>query len=539
MIRDKRQRTRFRPRLKRYLSVGTTALVGITILLFQNCQPNYLLKVALLAAQSENSAAQTVETPLASPFADGKLQVSWRQLLADEDFRVRNQSAFSRASDSIFSFGQNLPLGLQDPLPSEQDLIVDEDRATFLAGQEMVVLIDNHCRRQQQGTSTFSTALESQLAGIERPALSVEAYAYEFSDSQSVSQFRDWLESDPCIIGASENQVASITAESLNNDSRFNELTHLRAINFVNAQDLFNLSSLKVTQDVVIAIGDTGVAHDHPDLQNVMWRDGTGHFGHDYINNDDNPMDDHGHGSHCAGLAAAQNNNGIGVSGVMGFHARIMGVKVLAANGSGYTNQIVNGINYAADNNADVLNLSLGGAGQNASYQDAMARAVAAGTFVAVAAGNDNTQITTSSFFSPAGYAKDIRGALSVGSYDAMNYAKSSFSNYSTTYVEIGAPGSSGTTRLLSTVPGGGYSFMHGTSMASPVLAGAAALTIGILRTNGISYTPADIEDILFNGSPSRSGLSTYFKDGKALDLEKVGEYIQRVYLFGQTGGFN
>ncbi|MCB0365043.1 MAG: S8 family serine peptidase [Bdellovibrionales bacterium] len=474
---------------------------------------------------------------MSSPFSEGKLQISWSQLLENPEFRQRNQGAFAKASDSVFSLGSTLPLGLADPIPNESDILVDEDAAVFLPGQAMVVLVDNNCRRTRASTATFSADLEDNSPG--KPQLDIEAYSYGVKDPLPVSQFRNWLESDPCIVGASEDLEVSVTETILNNDPMFDNLSHLKAINYVAAQDLFHRSSLKIDRDVVIAIVDTGIDYRHNDLRNRMWTNGSGNYGHDYINNDTDPMDDHKHGTHCAGLAAAENNNNVGVSGVMGFNAKLMAVKVLAANGSGSTTTVVNGVNFAVTNKADVINMSLGGKGTSAAYRDALARAVAANVFVAVAAGNDNVQINSgTNFFSPAGYAKDINGAMAVGSFDALSFAKSGFSNYSTTYVEIGAPGSAGSARLISTVPNNAYEGLQGTSMASPVLAGAAALTIGILRSQGISYTPADIEEILTNSSPSRSGLSSYFKGGKYLDVERTAEYVQRVYLFSATGGF-
>ncbi|MCB0385327.1 MAG: hypothetical protein KDD43_08025, partial [Bdellovibrionales bacterium] len=231
MIRDKRDGKRFRPKRQRFLFIGSAALLGLTLLLFQNCQSNYLIKVAQLAIHSTASEASTVETPLASPFSDGKLQVSWTQLLEDAEFRQRNQSAFARVSDSIFSLGSTLPLGLSDPLPDESSILVDENQAVFLPGQAMVVLVDNNCRKGQSGTSTFSADLEDPSLG--RPQIDVEAYSYDFKDPLPVSQFKSWLEDDPCIIGASEDLEVSVNETILNDDPMFDNLTHLSAIDYV------------------------------------------------------------------------------------------------------------------------------------------------------------------------------------------------------------------------------------------------------------------------------------------------------------------
>ncbi len=203
----------------------------------------------------------------------------------------------------------------------------------------------------------------------------------------------------------------------------------------------------------VIAIIDTGVNYNHPDLTGKVA------LGHDYVNNDDFPLDDNGHGTHCAGIAAANTNNGVGIAGVA-FNCSLMAVKVLDSGGSGSTSNVALGIGYAASHGAKVISLSLGGGGDGA-MESAITSAWNGGTVVCCAAGNNNS---TAPFY-PAWYAN----AIAVASTNSAD-ARSSFSNYGS-WVDVAAPGEN----IYSTY-GSGYTNLSGTSMACPHVAGAAAL---------------------------------------------------------------
>jgi thermitase len=216
---------------------------------------------------------------------------------------------------------------------------------------------------------------------------------------------------------------------------------------------------------VVVAILDTGVKTDHADLSGKILRNSAGNVvGYDYVNNDADASDDNGHGTHCAGITAAQSNNGIGIAGIAGEGAatKIMPVKVLAANGSGYLSQVASGVTYAADNGAKVISLSLGGPASSITLQNAIAYAWSKGCVVVAAAGNEG--VSNKSY--PAAYANVISVA-STGSTDTL----SSFSNWGD-WVTVAAPGES----MASTYHDGGYVYMSGTSMATPVVAGEVAL---------------------------------------------------------------
>jgi thermitase len=224
---------------------------------------------------------------------------------------------------------------------------------------------------------------------------------------------------------------------------------------------------------VTIAIVDTGVSCNHPDLQ------GKCVAGYDHANGDADPSDDHGHGTHVAGIAAAQTNNGTGVAGV-GWEARIMPVKALGASGNGSHSAIANAIIWAADHGAQVINMSLGGPFTTSTLANAVSYAISQkGVTLVAAAGNENT--SNPSY--PAAYPNVI-GISATTQSDS----RASFSNYGDA-IDVAAPG----VAILSTVTSGGYQAWSGTSMAAPVAAGLAAL----LKGQNASRTPAQIEQLL------------------------------------------
>ena len=240
---------------------------------------------------------------------------------------------------------------------------------------------------------------------------------------------------------------------------------------------------------VKVAILDTGIDYTHPDLDDVYAG------GYDFVSNDADPKDGNGHGTHCAGIVAAE-DNGEGVIGVAP-HASIYAVRVLDDQGSGSTSDIIAGIDWAIDNGMDVISMSLGGGGFDSAFNDAVNRAYNAGIVVVAASGNDGQE--TISY--PAAYDN----AIAVGAIDS-NHNLASFSNYGPEQ-EVVAPG----VDIYSTMPtytvtlnywwyGGhsqNYDTMSGTSMATPMVAGVVAL---ILSANP-DLTPPEVRDILHTTS--------------------------------------
>ncbi len=275
---------------------------------------------------------------------------------------------------------------------------------------------------------------------------------------------------------------------------------------------------------VIVAVIDSGVDYFHPDLRNNIAvntaelngrpgvdNDGNGYvgdvYGWDFYNNRPNGYDDNGHGTHCAGVIAAE-KNGIGVRGIAP-RVKILPVKFLGANGSGDTADAVRAIDYAVSRGAKILSNSWGGGGSSPLLDDAIQRAINHGVIFVAAAGNESTDIDGSPSY-PASYAN----VIAVGSSDSMD-AKSSFSNFGSRSVEVFAPGSS----IYSTYPNGQYRVMSGTSMATPQVSGAIALAASV-RTG---ITRAEVLEDLCASSVNR--LTEYSKCGRM----DVAGFIRRV----------
>jgi thermitase len=208
-----------------------------------------------------------------------------------------------------------------------------------------------------------------------------------------------------------------------------------------------------------IAIVDTGVDLDHPDLADKL-------ISNINLTNFGNTDDVYGHGTHVAGIAAAMTDNGVGVAG-LGYTATIMNVKVLDDNGMGAYSWIVTGIIWAADHGAEVINMSLGGSFASSALEDAVNYAWSKGVVVVAAAGNNGDTVP----MYPAYYTN----CIAVAATDASD-AKASWSNYGD-WVDVAAPGVS----IYSTLKNNSYGYKSGTSMASPHVAGLAALVLTIV----------------------------------------------------------
>lgn len=242
----------------------------------------------------------------------------------------------------------------------------------------------------------------------------------------------------------------------------------------------------KGSRDVKIAVIDTGVDYNHPDLAANMWTneaeangeagvddDGNGFvddiYGYDFAYNDGDPMDRQSHGTHCAGTIAAVHDNNEGVAGVMA-EAQIVAVKFLSDSGSGTTADAIEAIDYATNLDVDIMSNSWGGGGFSQALADAITRAEEKGIYFVAAAGNSAVNNDQRPHY-PSSYANE--NIVAVAAHNIRDNL-ASFSCYGADSVDIAAPGRN----TMSTIPDGGYASKSGTSMATPHVSGVLGLLV-------------------------------------------------------------
>lgn len=232
----------------------------------------------------------------------------------------------------------------------------------------------------------------------------------------------------------------------------------------------WNLS--KGSKEVVVAVVDTGVQADHPDLQGQLLA------GYNAITNGSTPDDDVGHGTHVAGIIGALTNNEEGVAGISWYN-KILPVKALDNSGAGTTYSVAEGIIWAADHGAKVINLSLGNYADSQFLHDAIKYAYDRDVVIVSASGNDNTE--------RPGYPAAYEEVIAVAATNSTG-ERASFSNYGD-YIDVAAPGES----IASTYPDNQYAALSGTSMASPHVAALA----GLVRSLNPGLTNKEVTELL------------------------------------------
>ena len=315
-----------------------------------------------------------------------------------------------------------------------------------------------------------------------------------------------------------------VTAQAYPNDPAYGNLWGMARINAPGAWDITTGSP-----SVVVAVIDTGIDYNHPDLAGNVWNnpgesagngldnDRNGYVGDlhgiDTYNHDSDPFDDHFHGTHVAGTIGAQGNNGLGVAGV-NWNVKIMACKFLNSAGSGYTSGAIECLEYVKKEkdlgiNVVATNNSWGGGDYSQALSDAIA---AQGDILFIAAaGNDAADHDKGGHY-PSSY--DLPNIISVAASDA-NDQKASFSDYGRYSVQVSAPGQG----IYSTFPTayapasyGGYGYLSGTSMATPHVTGLAAL----LRATGKDWKQT--KNLILSGGDSAAGLADLTMTGKRIN---------------------
>ena len=365
-------------------------------------------------------------------------------------------------------------------------------------GEESVYLDDDSDICAEYDLKDVEFILETKAENTaEKDGMTPYKTFYEATTSEDVWATVDKLSDNENILSAEPDFVweKTDTTTVAATDEEINAETHFPCMDVTGVwKDCFDPAKKEAPgKGTVVAVIDTGVDYTHKDLADNIWvnegeipgngidDDGNGYvddvYGVDFVDGDSDPMDEHGHGTHVAGIIAMTPGNGGGVG--VAYGAKIMCVRAGQANGSFASTDIAKAIKYAADNGADVINMSFGGTGKSFLVETALQDAFPSCVLVA-AAGNDG--LPTNDAFGagylliediyPAGY-KYVLGVMatdnnkSLASFSNWDFAEDSSCEY-----EMAAPG----VNIYSTLPGNRYACWSGTSMATPNVAAAAAI---------------------------------------------------------------
>jgi thermitase len=291
----------------------------------------------------------------------------------------------------------------------------------------------------------------------------------------------------------------------------------------INARKAWRIS--KGSKKVVVAVIDTGIDPTHPDLKDNICRGPHDEYGYDFVANKKNPVDQHGHGSHVAGIIGATAKNNAGAMGVAP-NICIMAVRYYSDTATGAQNlaNTVKAINYAVDHGANVINYSGGGAEFSMQEMQAIKRAEAKGVIFVAAAGNEyqDTDQAGNAYF-PAAYG--LSNIIAVAATNIHNQILPS-SNWGKKHVHVAAPGEN----IYSTLPHGKYGYLTGTSQATAFVSGLAALILSEYP----HLKPVEVRNIIMKTADRLQSL-----DGKVASGGRINAYAALRMTIAKRDGKN
>lgn len=350
--------------------------------------------------------------------------------------------------------------------------------------------------------------LNTYVPGSNRHRLSGPIHKVVLPQGASPTTICKVLSKHPGVEYAEPDFIISITETP--NDPNFGDLWGLANPDFpgqdIHATEAWDI--IKEAPDIIVAVIDSGARLTHEDLVDNLWDGPLGVHGFNALSPDDPPEDDEGHGTHVAGTIGAVGNNALGVVGVA-WSVKLMILKSQGSSGTGATSDVIQCIEYARLNGANVINMSLAGPDYSQSLYDSISLCRDHGILVVAAAGNQGTDNDDIPYY-PASFELD--NIISVGAttqLDEIAY----FSNWGRASVDLGAPGY----QILSTAFTGDtdYEVKSGTSMAAPHVAGAVALLMA--KNPSVNY--AVIRNVLLETVDRISSMTSLFSTGGRLNL--------------------
>lgn len=366
----------------------------------------------------------------------------------------------------------------------------------------------------------------------------------KFEPGTDIEAMQKRLQKDPKVESVELNYKVSI--DSVPNDPDFDELWGLNNTGSnggksdadIDAPEAWDIQ--KGSKDVIVAVIDTGVDYNHPDLRDNIWKnageipgnkeddDNNGYvddiYGYDWFNDDGDPMDEHSHGTHVAGTIGAVGDNNRGVVGV-NHNVSIMPLQYFSKNGEGSTSGDVGAIVYAANMGADIINASYGGGPASEAVEDAIRYANEKGVLFVAAAGNDGNNNDAIPHY-PSNYnLPNVISVAATNNKDELAFfgtssGKDYSSNFGSNTVDLGAPGHN----IFSTIPKSKYAPKSGTSMAAPHVAGAAALLLA--ENPDLSVT--ELKNALLDNTDAIASLQGKTVTGGRLNVNKAIQAVSQ-----------
>jgi subtilisin family serine protease len=411
------------------------------------------------------------------------------------------------------------------PLFISQQTKAEEKSVLVRHGQEILVTVPKKEKLHRVSSSYISNSHNENkkhyiLSLDENSSIKNASINTQKISKAKITRFcRRFLKNNP----SATCEPNTILQQKLSADDTFySRMYGLQQISAPTAWDTTTGSS-----SVKVAVIDTGIDYTHPDLSgnvshndseipdNNLDDDNNGYiddyYGFDFTQNVGDPMDQNSHGSHVSGTIGATSNNTTGVTGI-NWSVGLIGVRVLDADGFGSLSDIARGVDYAVTRGAHVINMSIGASENSRALRESIKKAKYADVLVVVAAGNESNN-NDSVFSFPADY--NISNLISVAASDSSDEI-ANFSNYGKSSVHLAAPG----VGILSTVLGG-YDSYDGTSMASPHVAGVAAL----VKSAYPDLHAQDLKDAILNGADLINNHTGYTITGGRLNAQGALSY--------------
>ncbi|MBK1878307.1 S8 family serine peptidase [Pelagicoccus mobilis] len=492
-------------RLKtRWMIAGCILLGAICVVIGLRQQGGVSENVEVVASRVEAPNLRFVEEGSVEALGRGFSERSGEREKAVES----RLEARGRVLDQRFVAGTRMGEGRWELLLEVEDLafpvrvvrrvLIDPSTATErtlaieeMAADRMIVRLSDDADFQtvqeelaKRGARLGRALMGGRLYELQLASADLEAFAVALDGGLGMVAGRDYLylEPDYVVHVSASPDDASYLDESLWGLNNLGQQGGVEDVD-IDAPEAWDVRTS--TGEVVVAVIDSGINYEHQDLRGNLWvnetevpgngldDDGNGYvddvYGINAVDGSGDPLDDNGHGSHCAGTIGAEGDNGLGVVGVA-WSTRLMGLKFISSEGSGALSDAIECIDYAVTMGATVLNNSWGGGSYSQAMFDAIAVAEESGVVFVVASGNSGVD-TDEEVDYPGGY--ELGNVIAVSAVD-RDGELAVFSNYGLRSVDVAAPGVS----ILSTWFGeeDAYKSIDGTSMAAPHVSGVAAL---------------------------------------------------------------